>query len=77
MASVSVRYIVNDVAAAIAFYCDQLDFRQVMHPAPTFAMLDRGELRLVLGVSGMLVLFYVLVGGPVSTFANAAAKTFF
>ncbi|MBB3143868.1 NADH-quinone oxidoreductase subunit N [Phyllobacterium trifolii] len=36
-----------------------------------------GELRLVLGVSGMLVLFYVLVGGPVSTFANAAAKTFF
>ncbi|RCW85471.1 NADH-quinone oxidoreductase subunit NuoN [Phyllobacterium bourgognense] len=36
-----------------------------------------GELRLVLGVSGMLVLFYVLVGGPVSTFANAAAQTFF
>jgi catechol 2,3-dioxygenase-like lactoylglutathione lyase family enzyme len=48
MASVSVRYIVDDVAAAIAFYCDQLDFHQVMHPAPTFAMLDRGELRLVL-----------------------------
>ncbi|CAN7490564.1 NADH-quinone oxidoreductase subunit NuoN [Phyllobacterium sp. LjRoot231] len=36
-----------------------------------------GELRLVLGVSGLLVLFYVLVGGPVSTFAEAAAKTFF
>ena len=48
MTSVSVRYIVDDVAAAIAFYCDQLDFQQVMHPAPTFAMLDRGELRLVL-----------------------------
>jgi len=48
MASVSVRYIVDDVAAAIAFYCGQLDFHQVMHPAPTFAMLDRGELRLVL-----------------------------
>jgi catechol 2,3-dioxygenase-like lactoylglutathione lyase family enzyme len=48
MASVSVRYIVDDVAAAIAFYCEQLDFHQVMHPAPTFAMLDRGELRLVL-----------------------------
>jgi catechol 2,3-dioxygenase-like lactoylglutathione lyase family enzyme len=48
MASVSVRYIVDDVAAAIAFYCDELDFHQVMHPAPTFAMLDRGELRLVL-----------------------------
>jgi catechol 2,3-dioxygenase-like lactoylglutathione lyase family enzyme len=48
MASVSIRYIVDDVAAAIAFYCDQLDFHEVMHPAPTFAMLDRGELRLVL-----------------------------
>jgi len=48
MASVSVRYIVDDVAAAIAFYCEQLEFHEVMHPAPTFAMLDRGELRLVL-----------------------------
>ncbi|HVD79422.1 MAG TPA: VOC family protein [Propionibacteriaceae bacterium] len=48
MASVSVRYIVDDVAVAIAFYCDELGFHEVMHPAPTFAMLDRGELRLVL-----------------------------
>ena len=48
MASVSVRYIVDNVAAAIAFYCEQLDFHLVMHPAPTFAMLDRDELRLVL-----------------------------
>jgi catechol 2,3-dioxygenase-like lactoylglutathione lyase family enzyme len=48
MASVSVRYIVNDVDAAIAFYCGQLDFGKVMHPAPAFAMLERGELRLVL-----------------------------
>jgi NADH-quinone oxidoreductase subunit N len=36
-----------------------------------------GELRLVLGASGLLVLFYVLIGGPVGTFAEAAAKTFF
>jgi catechol 2,3-dioxygenase-like lactoylglutathione lyase family enzyme len=48
MASISVRYIVDNVAAAIAFYCEQLDFHLVMHPAPTFAMLDRDELRLVL-----------------------------
>jgi catechol 2,3-dioxygenase-like lactoylglutathione lyase family enzyme len=48
MASISVRYIVDDVAAAIAFYCEQLDFHLVMHPAPTFAMLDRDQLRLVL-----------------------------
>jgi catechol 2,3-dioxygenase-like lactoylglutathione lyase family enzyme len=48
MASISVRYIVDNVAAPIAFYCEQLDFHLVMHPAPTFAMLDRDELRLVL-----------------------------
>ena len=48
MASVSVRYIVNDVDAAIAFYCGHLGFEEVMHPAPTFAMLGRGDLRLVL-----------------------------
>jgi catechol 2,3-dioxygenase-like lactoylglutathione lyase family enzyme len=48
MATVSVRYIVNDVDAAIAFYTQHLDFDEVMHPAPTFAMLSRGELRLTL-----------------------------
>jgi len=48
MPSVQVRYIVNDVDAAIAFYCGHLGFREVMHPAPAFAMLTRGELRLVL-----------------------------
>jgi catechol 2,3-dioxygenase-like lactoylglutathione lyase family enzyme len=46
MATVSVRYIVDDVDAAIAFYCDQLGFEEVMHPAPPFAMLRRGDLRL-------------------------------
>jgi catechol 2,3-dioxygenase-like lactoylglutathione lyase family enzyme len=48
MASVQVRYIVNDVDAAIAFYCGHLGFKEVMHPAPAFAMLTRGDLRLVL-----------------------------
>jgi catechol 2,3-dioxygenase-like lactoylglutathione lyase family enzyme len=48
MASVSVRYIVNDVDESIAFYRDRLGFSEVMHPAPTFAMLAHGELRLVL-----------------------------
>jgi catechol 2,3-dioxygenase-like lactoylglutathione lyase family enzyme len=48
MATVSVRYIVDDVDTAIAFYCDQLGFEERMHPAPTFAMLTRGDLRLVL-----------------------------
>jgi NADH-quinone oxidoreductase subunit N len=36
-----------------------------------------GELRVVLGLSGAFVLFYVLIGGPIGTMAGAAAKTFF
>ncbi len=48
MATVQVRYIERDVDAAIAFYCGQLGFREVMHPAPAFAMLARGDLRLLL-----------------------------
>jgi catechol 2,3-dioxygenase-like lactoylglutathione lyase family enzyme len=52
MATVSVRYFVHDVDEAIAFYCGQLGFSEVMHPAPAFAMLSRGDLRLVLSVPG-------------------------
>ena len=56
MATVSVRYIVDDVDTAIAFYTRHLGFDEVMHPAPTFAMLSRGDLRLALsapsGVGG-------------------------
>jgi catechol 2,3-dioxygenase-like lactoylglutathione lyase family enzyme len=52
MARVSVRYIVDDVDAAIGFYCGQLGFDEIMHPAPTFAMLARGDLRLVLSAPG-------------------------
>jgi catechol 2,3-dioxygenase-like lactoylglutathione lyase family enzyme len=48
MATVSVRYIVEDVDVAIEFYCRHLGFEEMMHPAPTFAMLSRGDLRLVL-----------------------------
>jgi len=48
MAKVSVRYIVNDVDEAIEFYTGHLGFNLDMHPAPAFAMLSRGDLRLVL-----------------------------
>ena len=48
MATVQVRYIVSDVDAAIAFYTRHLGFTLVMHPAQPFAMLSRGDLRLVL-----------------------------
>jgi catechol 2,3-dioxygenase-like lactoylglutathione lyase family enzyme len=49
---VSVRYIVHDVDAAIEFYTERLGFEVVMRPAPPFAMLSRGELRLLLSAPG-------------------------
>jgi catechol 2,3-dioxygenase-like lactoylglutathione lyase family enzyme len=52
MGTVSVRYFVDDVDAAIAFYTDLLGFAVVMHPAPPFAMLSRGDLRLLLSAPG-------------------------
>ena len=50
--TVNVRYMVDDVDAAIAFYTKHLGFAEVMHPAPPFAMLSRGDLRLVLSAPG-------------------------
>ncbi len=52
MATVSVRYIVNDIDAAIGFYTTHLGFSVQMHPNDMFAMLTRGDLRLVLSVPG-------------------------
>lgn len=48
METVSVRYIVDDVDAAVDFYRDHLGFEVAMHPGPGFAMLRRGALRLLL-----------------------------
>jgi catechol 2,3-dioxygenase-like lactoylglutathione lyase family enzyme len=52
MVRVSVRYIVEDVDAAIEFYCRDLGFEELMHPAASFAMLARGDLRLALSAPG-------------------------
>jgi catechol 2,3-dioxygenase-like lactoylglutathione lyase family enzyme len=53
MATVSVRYIVNDVDAAVHFYTTHLGFEVAMRPGPGFAALSRGDLRLLLsGVGG-------------------------
>ena len=51
MATVSVRYIVNDVNVAIAFYTRHLGFGVERQPAPGFAILSRGDLRLLLSAS--------------------------
>lgn len=52
MTTVSVRYIVDNVDEAIAFYTKHLDFHVDLHPAPGFASLSRGNLRLLLNASG-------------------------
>ena len=43
-----VRYIVNDVDAAIAFYTQHLGFRESAQSGPYFALLARDNLQLVL-----------------------------
>jgi catechol 2,3-dioxygenase-like lactoylglutathione lyase family enzyme len=48
MSTVSVRYIVDNVDEADEFYTKHLGFQLDMHPDPAFAMLSRGDLRLVL-----------------------------
>ena len=48
----AVRYIVDDVAAAVAFYTEHLGFRVAMGPVPGFAILVREDLRLLLNQPG-------------------------
>jgi catechol 2,3-dioxygenase-like lactoylglutathione lyase family enzyme len=48
----SVRYMVNDVDAAISFYTEMLDFKIEMHPAAAFAIVSRNDLRLMLSQPG-------------------------
>ena len=45
---VSVRYMVDDVDAAIAFYCELLGFEVLTSASPAFADVKRGNLRLLL-----------------------------
>ncbi len=52
MATISVRCIVDDVEEAISFYTRHLGFSVELHPAPGFASLSRGDLRLLLNTPG-------------------------
>jgi catechol 2,3-dioxygenase-like lactoylglutathione lyase family enzyme len=53
VATISVRYIVEDVGEAIAFYTRHLGFGVELNPAPGFAVLSRGDLRLLLNAPGV------------------------
>ena len=48
MPTVNVRYMVDDVDTAVAFYTTHLGFRLISHPAPAFADVALGDLRLLL-----------------------------
>jgi len=48
MSTVSVRYIVHDVEAAIGFYTTHLGFTLLSSKLPAFADVLRGDLRLLL-----------------------------
>ena len=50
--SVNVRYIVKSVDEAIPFYTQKLGFTLDMHPAPGFAALSKGDLKLYLNQPG-------------------------
>lgn len=52
MTTVSVRYITDDVDAAVDFYTARLGFNVERRPGPGFAMLSRGNLRLLLNRPG-------------------------
>ncbi len=52
MSEVSMHYIVSDVDEAIPFYTKMLGFQVDMHPAPGYASLSRGDLRLLLSRPG-------------------------
>ncbi len=48
MTTVNVRYMVNDVEAAVAFYTTRLGFTLISKTLPAFADVARGDLRLLL-----------------------------
>ena len=64
---VSVRYIVDDVDAAVDFYTRHLGFVVAMRPGPGFAALDRADLRLLLNAPG--------VGGAGQAMADGTVPT--
>lgn len=49
--NVSVRYIVDDVDAAISFYTKHLGFSVAAHPAASFVILSKGDLRLLMNAT--------------------------
>jgi catechol 2,3-dioxygenase-like lactoylglutathione lyase family enzyme len=60
----TVRYFVTDLDTAVSFYRDHLGFDEELVAPPGFAMLYRGELRLLLSVPGQGGAGETPAGGP-------------
>ena len=52
MSDVSVRYMIDDVPAAVKFYTSHLGFRLEQDASPAFAAVSRGGVRLLLSGEG-------------------------
>ncbi len=50
--TVNIRYIVKDVKACLDFYSSLLGFKIIMNPPSGFAMLSKGNMRLLLNEPG-------------------------
>lgn len=61
----TIRYFVADLDASVDFYCRLLDFEEELRPSPVFAMLYRGDLRLLLSVPGGAGAVHTLPDGSV------------
>ncbi len=70
--------IIGIVASVVGafYYLRMIKIMWFDEPAAGFVPVS-GELRLVLGVTGAFVLFYVFIAGSIGGFAEAAAKTLF
>src|SRR5262245_841359 len=51
-ATPTIRYFVDEIGSAVEFYRQHLGFDVELRPSPAFAMLYRGDLRLLLSVPG-------------------------
>jgi catechol 2,3-dioxygenase-like lactoylglutathione lyase family enzyme len=63
----TIRYFVSDMDAAVHFYCEHLGFEEELRPTPVFAMLYRGDLRLLLSVPGTYPGGHALPDGTLPT----------
>jgi catechol 2,3-dioxygenase-like lactoylglutathione lyase family enzyme len=63
----TIRYFVQDMDTAVDFYCRHLGFEAELRPNPVFAMLYRGDLRLLLNVPGPHPAGHALPDGTLPT----------